>query len=312
MSSQVVHVGADLCKAAIEAFIPGCGRRLKVTNTAAGHRCLIKALRSLECPVCLICEATGGYEHDLLSALCTAGISCAVVNPHQVRNFARAKGILAKTDRIDAQVLADYGSACHPKAYVPPSFAMQRLRELVSYRQRLQTTWQSLFNLTEHLRDREVKTINKSVMDAMLRKITALEEAIRLCLTENDELRVKSNALCQVKGVGLLTAATLLATMPELGRLNRREAAALAGVAPFNRDSGPCRGKRFIRGGRWQARRSLYMAAVSACRYNPILHAFYLRLKAAGKPSKLALTAVMRKLLCALNSILKPITPQPS
>jgi transposase len=149
-------------------------------------------------------------------------------------------------------------------------------------------------------------------MAAMLRKITALEEAIQRCIADNEELRVKSNALCQVKGVGLLTAATLLAIMPELGRLNRREAAALAGVAPFNRDSGPCRGKRFIRGGRWQARRSLYMAAVSACRYNPILHPFYLRLKAAGKPSKLALTAVMRKLLCALNSILKPLTPVPA
>lgn len=311
MSIPILYVGADLCKESIDVFIPG-GGACQFPNQPAGHRQLVQRLQSIADAVPhLICEATGGYERDLLDALTTAGLTVSLLNPRQVRNFARAKGRLAKTDRIDARILAEFGQACQPAPYRPPAAASRRLRELVSYRQRLQKTWQALANEGEHLREPETRKLNAQVMAALARKITALEADLERSLQEDEELRAKSSALCQIKGVGMLTAATVLATMPELGSLNREQAAALAGVAPFNHDSGPARGKRSIQGGRWQARCALYMAALSASRCNPILHAFYSRLKAAGKPFKVALVAVMRKLLCHFNAVLKTSALQP-
>jgi transposase len=222
-----------------------------------------------------------------------------------VRQFARAAGILAKTDRIDAEVLCAFGKVMQPQRVSAAVLEQEHLRELESQRRHLTHLLVMEQNRGARVSDASVVKLNRSLINQIKKQIEKLDLLIKEHIEQSPRLSAKAEKLTSIKGVGLRTAALLLAQLPELGQLNRREVAALVGVAPFNRDSGRMRGKRAIYGGRRLVRHGLYMAALVAARHNPILRQFYLRLRAAGKPAKLALTATLRKLLIALNSSLK-------
>ncbi len=253
----------------------------------------------------VICEASGGYERGLLSALQAREIEVSLVQASRVRQYARAAGILAKTDEIDAGVLCAFGKAMEPEVTVARDEQQQRLRELEAYRRHLSGLIVMENNRKEKLSEPAVVRSSKKLISQIQKQIDSIDLLIKELIKNSTDLREKAAKLSAVSGVGARTAALLLAQMPELGTLNRRQAAALAGLAPFNRDSGKLRGKRTIFGGRRCVRTGLYMAALVAARHNPILREFYQRLRAAGKPPKLALTATMRKLLIVLSSSLK-------
>jgi transposase len=309
MSTAPVYLGADVAKDSIDLFCPGLPVPRTIANTAAGYRLLLKSLARAGSPVQVVCEATGPYHRAFEAALHQAGIAISVVNPRLPRDFARARNRLAKTDAIDASVLADFGRTMRPPSTPPPDPALVLLDELITRRAQLvedrarernrlqQTTrLELLASLRLHLRH----------LDGQIEKLAA---RIAGLIDSTPPLRAKVARLVAVKGVGALTASALLAALPELGRLSKNEAAALAGLAPFNRDSGSLRGTRTIQGGRIAVRTALFMAALSASRTNPILKAFYQRLRCAGKVHKVALVAVMRKLLIHLNSLLKSMPP---
>jgi transposase len=254
----------------------------------------------------LICEASGGYEQALLESLEQNNLAVTLVQAIRVRQYARAAGVLAKTDTIDAKVLAAFGAAMQPKPTPPFSAEQKRLRQYEAQRRHLSKVLLAEQNRLAQVSCAELRSLSRSLISKIKKQIDTLDAGIAHLIAQDEVLCVKAQKLTAISGVGARTAALLLAQMPELGQLNRGEAAALAGLAPFNHDSGSIRGKRAIFGGRRALRSGLYMAALSAARYNPILSSFYQRLRAKGKPHKLALTAVMRKLLLALNSTLKP------
>ena len=241
-----------------------------------------------------------------MQGLARAGVKISLVQANRVRQFARAAGILAKTDRIDAEVLCEFGKLMRPQTVTAARLEQEQLRELESQRRHLTHLLVMEENRGARLSDASVQRLNRSLINQIKKQIQQLDLLIKEHIDQSDELSAKAAKLMSISGVGARTAALLLAQMPELGQLNRHEVAALVGVAPFNRDSGRMRGKRAIYGGRRPVRHGLYMAAVVAARHNPILRSFYLRLLAGGKPAKLALTATMRKLLIMLNSALKP------
>jgi len=254
------------------------------------------ALKAGKPSVQLICEASGGYEQPLLESLAEQEVAVTLVQAVRVRQYARAAGILAKTDRIDARVLAAFGAALRPKATPPLSRQQKRLRELESQRRHLSQVLRAEENRLAQLQCTELRSLGRSLINKIQKQIDAIEECISSLIAQDQTLCTKAQKLTAITGVGARTAALVLAQMPELGQLNRRQAAALAGLAPFNHDSGSLRGRRAIFGGRRALRSGLYMAALAAARYNPILSRFYQRLRAKGKPHQLALTAVMRKL----------------
>jgi transposase len=304
VKEELVYCGVDIAKLFLDVAIGNEKRRL--ANDATGHRQLIKWLKQVEGVVQVICEPSGGYERALVQALVRGQIKISLVQANRVRQFARASGILAKTDRIDARVLCVFGAAMRPPTLSASNLEQQQLRELESQRRHLTHLLVMEQNRGARLGESSVRTLNRRLIKQIQRQIEKVELLIKNQIEASQELSAKAQKLTAVSGVGARTAALLLAQMPELGQLNRREVAALVGVAPFNRDSGKLRGKRTIYGGRRPVRHGLYMAALVAARYNPILRAFYLRLRAAGKPAKVALTATMRKLLIVLNSALKP------
>jgi transposase len=253
----------------------------------------------------VICEPSGGYERALVRALVGAQLKISLVPANRVRQFARAAGILAKTDRIDAKLLCAFGEALQPGTISASQLEQQHLRELESQRRHLTHLLVMEQNRAARMSDLCVCKMNRCLITQIKKQIEQLDLLIQGQIKASPELSTKAEKLTAISGVGARTAALLLAQLPELGELNRREIAALVGVAPFNRDSGRMRGKRAIYGGRKPVRHGLYMAALVAAHHNPILRNFYLRLRAAGKPAKLALTATMRKLLIVLNSALK-------
>jgi transposase len=276
-----------------------------------GHRALLRWLQGLG-SVHVVCEASGGYERPVVLTLQQAALAVSVVNPRQARDFARAQGRLAKTDRLDAAVLADYGRCLQPAVSAAPSAAQRQLAELVSRRQQVQQLRSAEHNRLEHITHPAVRRQVQRHRLGLDRQLEQLDAWITELVRAEPALAHKVARLCAVVGVGRITAVVLLATMPELGALNRRQAAALVGVAPFNRDSGPRRGHRLIGGGRSVARRALYMAALVAAFANPRFIVFYQRLIAAGKAPKVALVAVMRKLIILLNQLLKNPECQPT
>jgi transposase len=307
MSEAKVYCGVDVAKAFLD--VAWGKERRRVSNDVSGRKQIVKWLGPIRGEVQVICEASGGYERGLIASLHQHQIAISLVQASRVRQFARASGIWAKTDRIDAGVLCAFGEAIKPAALAAPRLAEQeKLRELESQRRHLTSLLVAEANRQAQLSDRVVLALNKRFMTRIQKQIEQIDLLIKKLIDESQELSTKAKKLTAVTGVGERTAALLLAQMPELGELNRREAAALAGLAPYNRDSGNLRGKRTIFGGRRAVRNGLYMAALVATRHNPILTAFYRRLRAAGKPPKLALTAVMRKLLLVLNSALKSET----
>lgn len=299
-----IYVGVDISKERLDVFIPG-KPHAGYPNDKAGIARLLKVLAKLG-QTHLICEATGGYERALTSALWDAGLTVSLVNPRQVRDFARSRGMLAKTDKLDARVLSDYGRVNEPKETAAPNAARVELTELMDRLGQL-----------NQMRTQERNRLEKGSPSAAVRKSIAemlrlLEARIGKLKTEIDahiardaSLHAKAERMKEVKGVGEVTAASMLAYMPELGTLERNQAAALAGLAPINCDSGHMRGQRHIHGGRAKARKALYMAALNMSRFNKICRAKYQRLIERGKPAKLALTAIMRHLVVLLNSALK-------
>lgn len=304
MSKEQVYVGVDVAKAYLDVAWEKQARR--VPNDVAGRKQLVKWLKQIEGTVQVICEASGGYERGVLKALQAGGLKVSVVQAGRVRQFARAAGILAKTDSIDARVLCTFGEAIRPKQSVASEPQQDKLREVESQRRHLSRLLVAEQNRGAQLAEVSMRALNRRLISQIKKQIDSIDLLIQKLIAQSAELSNKAQKLTAVTGVGLRTAALLLAQMPELGELNRREAAALAGLAPFNRDSGNMRGKRMIFGGRRAVRTGLYMAALVAARHNPILSVFYRRLRAAGKPPKVALTATMRKLLLVLNTALKP------
>jgi len=303
VKEQLVYLGIDIAKSYLDAAIGSEKRRF--SNDTIGHRELIKWGKQVKAPVQVICESSGGYERALVQGLARARIKISLVQANRVRQFARAAGILAKTDRIDAKVLCEFGKVMQPQTVTAATLEQEHLRELESQRRHLTHLLVMEQNRAARVSDASVVRLNRSLINQIKKQIEKLDLLIKEHIEQSPRLSAKAEKLISIKGVGLRTAALLLAQMPELGQLNRREVAALVGVAPFNRDSGKMRGKRAIYGGRRFVRHGLYMAALVAARHNPILRNFYLRLRAAGKPAKLALTATMRKLLIVLNSSLK-------
>jgi transposase len=305
MKQAVVYIGIDVAKAYLDVAWQKWVRRFD--NDKAGRASLTQWIKQKQCgKVQVICEASGGYEQELLEALGEASVAFTLVQATRVRQYARAAGILAKTDKIDARVLARFGAALQPLPTAPRSAAQKLLRELESQRRHLSALLVGEQNRLEQLQDEELRALARTLMGRCKKQIARIDARIASLIAQDQELCQKAQKLTGIKGVGERTAALLLAQMPELGTLNRRQAAALAGLAPFNRDSGIMRGKRTIFAGRRTLRSGLYMAALTASRHNPILSSFYRRLRSKDKPHKVALTAVMRKLLLALNQALSP------
>ena len=305
MSSPVVYVGMDIAKATLDLHAlstPPQSRQF--ANSPVGHRALVRWLQGLG-GVHVVCEASGGYERPVVLALQQVAMAVSVVNARQARDFARAQGRLAKTDRLDAQVLAEFGQRLQPAATPALSVAQRQLAELVARRQQVQQLRSAEHNRLEHTTHPAVRRQVQRHLRGLERQLEQLDAWITELVHAEPALALKVARLCAVVGVGRITAVVLLATMPELGALNRGQAAALVGVAPLNRDSGPRRGHRLIGGGRAVARRALYMAALVAAFSNPRFQVFYQRLIAAGKAPKVALVAVMRKLIILLNQLLK-------
>ena len=304
-NSSPIQVGIDVSKPIIDCSILNHSHSLP--NSLAGFRRLCSLLPANSH---VVLEATGGYERKLVRHLQRCDIPVSVVNPRQVRDFARAKGRLAKTDSIDARVLADYGNAMRPKPTPAVRPVRQALTELGALRDQLVAIRTQLLNHSEHLELAIARSAAKASVDVIGRKIKALENAIQKQIHSDPVIEAQYTALTSHHGIGQHTAATLIAHLPELGSASRREIAALAGLAPFNRDSGSSRGQRHIHGGRSRVRRALYMASITVIS-SGTLKAFYQRMRSKGKPFKVALIATARKLLIQLNTSLKssPLTP---
>lgn len=303
MKKEKVYVGIDVAKAHLD--VAWGQARWQFSNDGRGHQELVERLAAMDPSVQVICEASGGYERALLVALERDGIDFSLVQASRVRQYARACGLLAKTDAIDAQLLARFGQAIAPPPSKAVPEAQRQLRELEDHRRHLVRLLVAEQNRRPQLSNKTLVSLGRRLTSQLRKQIAQVEALLAASIEHDQVLAAKARKLTSIVGVGARTATLLLAQMPELGELNRREAAALAGLAPFNRDSGSLQGKRAIFGGRRAVRCGLYMAALVAARHNPILAPFYQRLRQAGKPPKLALTATMRKLLIALNSVLK-------
>lgn len=308
-TSVVYYVGIDVAKA--ELVVATTQLRAVFARDPAGLDRLVAWLRELGPGVHVVLEASGGYEREVVAWLQACDIAVSVVNAGWVRNFARSQGRLAKTDRIDARVLVDFAAANAPRLCAPVSPAQQKLTDLVRARQQLVTVRTLLQNQLEHTRELLARRSQEELVELTTTRIRRLEKAVAQLIAATPQLSAKAKKLTAVPGIGLTTAALLLAELPELGTLNKAEAAALAGLAPRNHDSGAFRGHRHIAGGRPAVRTGLWMPTLVATQHNPILKAFYQRLRAKGKPAKVALTAAARKLLVYLNSLLKssPLSP---
>lgn len=304
-------VGIDVAKAELVIAARPSSERWTVANDERGVKTLIDRLRQ-DRPELIVLEATGGYELLCVAALASAALPVVVVNPRQVRDFARATGQLAKTDRIDADVLALFAERVRPAVRLIADDAAQELDALLARRRQLLEMLQAEKNRAGQVFGRGKRLVKKS----LTAHIAYLERELRVADTDLGAMvraspawRERDDLLQSVPGVGRIVALTLVAELPELGRLSRREIAKLVGIAPLSRDSGTMRGRRFVQGGRASVRAALYMAALVATRHNAVIRAFYQRLVAAGKPKKLALVACMRKLLTILNVMARNKTP---
>ena len=298
---EATYVGLDIAKDRLDYTVDGL-RAAQVPNTPAGHKRLLKALRPFP-HARVVCEATGGYERALVATLLLAKIEVCVANPGRVRAFARAEGLLAKTDRLDAALLRRFGQKVQPRLHAPMDPAAVALRELLDYRRQVSDQLVAVRNRLELagplLRGRllgQVEFLQKELAEA--------DRLIDEHIDHDDTLRGKAQRLQELKGAGPVLAATLLAYLPELGQIDDPQLSSLVGVAPYAHDSGRSQRPRHVRGGRAVVRQILYMAALAATRHNPILGAFYARLVAAGKLPMVALVAVMRKMLHVLNRLL--------
>ncbi len=304
------YVGIDISKETLHVALGSRGLVFETTNNPAGIANLIDRLKDLELAL-IVMEPTGGYEIPLAAALAAAQLPVAVVNARQIRDFAKAKGRLAKTDKIDAGVIAEFAEVFKPEPRPLKDDQTMEIDSLVRRRKQLQENRISEDNrLRTALHKRERESIERHVV-WIEQELKDIEKTLRKSITDSPIWRATDKLIQSVPGVGPVLSMTLLAGLPELGKLRRTAIAALVGVAPFNCDSGKQRGERHIHGGRHDIRRALYATTRAAVNlgYNPLLAEYYARLRAAGKPDKVALVACMRKLLVILNSMLRTNTP---
>ena len=303
LEATPTFVGIDVSKARLDVFARPMGSRESVANEEAEIKTLVERVRELS-PALIVLEATGGVERAVTRALASAELPVVVVNPRQVRDFAKATGQLAKTDTIDAEVLARFGEAVRPALRPLPDEVALELRALIARRRQITEMIVAETNRLSGASQGVRKRIDAHVrwLEAELQRADKdLDQSIR----QSPIWRENEDLLRSVPGIGPVTSRTLLAELPELGRLNRKQIAALVGIAPLNRDSGIMRGRRSIWGGRATVRAALYMAALVASRRNAVIRTFYRRLRNAGKAPKVALVACMRKLLTILNAMVK-------
>ena len=304
-------IGIDVSKATLDVCVLPSGAAWQVANGAAPIEALVEQLAAGE-PERIVLEASGGYELLVVAALADRHLPVVVVNPRQVRDFARATGQLAKTDRIDAHVLARFGEAIRPEVRPLPDATTRALRALVSRRRQLQDM---LIAEQHRLVSAAVEDAPQPLRDQLgehiewlRRQLADVDDELRRQLQTSPVWHEREDLLRTIPGIGPVTSAMLLSYVPELGQLDRKAIAKLVGVAPLNRDSGTLHGARRVWGGRSQVRAVLYMAALVAVRCNPTIHAFYVRLRGAGKPAKVALVACMHKLLLVCNSVIRSAT----
>lgn len=298
-----MFVGIDVSKATLDVGVHPTGESWQSANEPHAISELVERFRA-EPPELIVVEATGGYERALVAAFGIAGLPIVVVNPRQVRDFAKAMGLLAKTDRIDAGVLALFGERIRPELRELPGEDVQELEALLARRRQILEMLGAERNRLEHAKGAVRKDLQEHIryLEKRLKKVEAeMDDRIKV----SPIWRAKDELLRSVPGIGPVVARTLIGELPELGTLSKKRIASLVGVAPFPCDSGTKRGQRIIWGGRASVRSALYMAAVVGVRHNAALKQFYQRLRAAGKPAKVALVACMRKLLCILNSMIR-------
>jgi transposase len=307
MAEEKVYVGIDVSKAKLDVAVGPQEQIWQADNTVAGIASLVRRLGKLT-PTLIVVEATGGYEANLVEALCSASLPVARVNPGRVRKFAQGMNWLAKTDKIDARLLVRFGEKANPRLTQLPSEDEKRLAALVKRRKQVLDMLVAEHNRLENVDPDVLKYILGS-QTMLQNQLDELDCAIQAHIDQSPDLKKKQDLLVTVPGVGNVTASTLTAQLPELGSCDRKQIAALVGIAPFPHDSGRKRGKRFIKGGRPSIRSVLYMAALSATRFNPVIRAFYKRLILAGKEFKVALVACMRKLLTILNAMIRNQLP---
>jgi transposase len=300
-------IGIDVAKSSLDIAVQPEGKAWSCLNDETEFKALVKQLQQRE-PKLIVLEATGGLEIPAVAALASAGLPVVVVNPRQVRDFAKATGQLAKTDRIDAQVLARFGEAVRPDIRPLKDVKTRELDALLTRRRQLT----DMLTAEKNRLSCAPKSVRKDIKTHIAwleKRLRDVNNGLNSAIKDSPVWREYDGILQSTPGVGPVLSVTLLAELPELGTLNRRQIAALAGVAPFNRDSGKFRGKRTIWGGRAEVRSVLYMGTLTAVRCNPVIQAFYQRLTKAGKKHKVAMTACMRKLLTILNVMIKNQTP---
>lgn len=303
MTADACTVGIDVSKYHLDVHLHPEGRTHRFENSCEGVHALLEQLGQWQVDRVAI-ESTGGYERPALYGMLHAQLPVAMVNPRPVRDFAKAMGLLAKTDRIDAQVLASFAQQMPTRLAMLPSEQQQTLKELLGRRRQSVDQYVTQRGQLEHARLEPVRASIQRTITHLQTEIAAVEAMIQEVIEADPTLHERCQKLQQVAGVGPATARVLVTELPELGRCTRRQLAALAGVAPFNQDSGTHHGRRRIRGGRSVVRRSLYMATLVATRHNPVISQHYQHLLSRGKPKKVALVACMRKLLTHLNSLL--------
>lgn len=303
-----VFIGIDIAKNTIEISVRPSGEHWSASTEPDVLIRTVDRLAALE-PATIVMEATGGYEARVASLLSTAGLPVAVVNPRQVRDFARAAGILAKTDAIDARVLALFAEKMKPECRPVPSEDEQTLKELISRRRQLVDMRTAELNRRQQTISPQVYKSISTLIESINQELDTIEREINTRIKADSAWRAKDKVIQSAPGIGETTASMLIAEMPELGTINRRKIASLGGLAPMNRDSGTFRGRRMITGGRSSIRAGLYMPMLSAIRCNPQIKTFYNRLIADGKPKQVAITACMRKMLTMLNAMIRDNQP---
>ena len=303
-----IFVGIDIAKDQVDVHVHPTDERFQLSRTDAGLAELVARLQPLG-PQLVVLEATGGYEIPVAAVLASAGVPVAVVNPRQIRDYARATGQLAKTDALDARLLALFAEAVQPEVRPLPTPEAQALGDLVTRRRQLVDMLGAERNRHHQARDLRLQRRIATHIRWLTKALAEIEADLATRIRSSPIWRERDNLLRSVPGVGDITAYTLIADLPELGHLDRRKIAALVGIAPFNRESGHWRGRRMIAGGRPAVRSVLYMATLTAVRFNPAIAHFYQRLTVAGRPKKVALTAAMRKLLTILNAMLRDQRP---
>jgi transposase len=302
------YIGIDVSKDRLDVHVRPSDEAFAVGRDGEGLAALIERLGLLD-PYLVVLEATGGFELTVAAALVAAGMPLAVVNPRQIRDFARATGQLAKTDALDAKAIARFAEMVRPEPRAVPDEQARALGELVARRRQVIEMMVAERNRRRQLTNRRlIKSVDR-LLAVLLKELAELDRDVGDGIRGTPAWRERDELLRSVPGIGDVVSRTLIADLPELGSLDRKQIAALVGVAPLNRDSGKMRGKRTIWGGRAKVRSALYMAALVASRHNPVLAAFYQRLVSAGKAKKLAITAVMRKLLTILNAIIRDRRP---